>query len=270
MRTYAVTSGKGGVGKTNLTANLAIAMADRGQRVVAFDADIGLANLDVILGARAPFKLQHVVSREKRLLEILTPGPGGIRFIAGGSGIESLVMLDGSAGDQFLNELGTLESQTDVLIFDTAAGIDENVMTFLSASDEVLLVATPDPASLADAYATAKALVMRKPGATIKVLMNQVDDEAHARSVYAKLTSIAQQFLGRPLGYAGFVRLDLRAVHCIRQRTPFILAEPSCAASQDVKRLAASLLGEPKAVVEFSLAERFRNLFGGRLVRKTA
>ncbi len=266
MRTLAVTSGKGGVGKTNLSANLAIAFAERNLRVMVIDGDIGLANLDVILGVRSPLKLQHAITREKTLAEVIQDGPGGIKFIAGGSGIESLIRLDGPSGNQFLSELSDLECVTDVLVFDTGAGIDENVMNFLTVADEVLLIVTPDPASLADAYATAKALIMRKPMAVIKVILNMVDDETQAKAVHAKLTSVAQEFLGRPLSYVGSVRIDPKATKFIRKRQPFLLGDRDLSASKDVIQIAGALLGDPYKPAELSFADRLRGLlsFGRR------
>ncbi len=267
MKTYAVTSGKGGVGKTNLSANLAISLAERDQRVVIFDADIGLANLDVILGVRTPYKLQHVLTNQKLLSEVITQGPGGIKFVAGGSGIESLVQMDGPAGEVFLQELHALEMNTDYLIFDTGAGLDENVMKFLSTADEILLVITPDPASMTDSYATAKAIFKRKPMASVKVIMNMVEDEAEARAVCARVSSVCQEFIGRSLEYAGCVRMDPRATDFIRKREPFVLGNPALAASQDVKAIAAHLLGEPVRISTQSFTERLRDLFRTKLPR---
>ena len=261
MKTYAVTSGKGGVGKTNISANLAIALAERSQKVLVFDADIGLANLDVILGIKCPYKLQHVLMNEKRLSEIIQKGPGGIQFVAGGSGIESLVEMDGPAGDIFLSELVQIEEENDILIFDTGAGLDENVMKFLSVADEILLVITPDPASMTDSYATAKAIFKRKPMASIKVIMNMVDDEAEAKAVYARMNSVCQEFIGRSLGFAGYVRMDSKATAYIRQRKPFIIGDPRLDASQDVARMAARLLGDVYIASGQSLADRIRNLY---------
>lgn len=261
MRTIAVTSGKGGVGKTNLSANLAIAFAQKGLRTLVFDADLGLANLDVVLGTRAPFTLQNVMSGEKSLAEIVCQGPGGIQFIAGGSGVQALVNLAGEQLDGFLVQLAELETSTDVLIFDTGAGIDANTMTFLEAADDVLLVTTPDPASITDAYATAKTLYSSKPSAQVRVVMNMVADEAQARAVYAKLFSIAQQFLDKTVHYAGHVRQDPVAVACIRKRQPFLLGDPHCAASRDVAALASGLLGQSYTPAGDSLVDRLRNVF---------
>lgn len=262
MRTIAVTSGKGGVGKTNLSANLGIQLARKGRRVVIFDADLGLANLDVVLGVPATYTLQHVLSGERTLTQVLTDGPAGVRFIAGGSGVEALVNLSGPQLERFLSELAELERSTDILIFDTGAGIDGNVMTFLQAADETLLICTPDPASITDAYATAKALWTRRPDATVRVILNMVLDDAHAKAVYTKLRMITEQFLGKSLLYGGHVRQDNRALECIRKRRPFSLVNPALPASQDVTAIASGLLGMDHEPTKVSLANKFRALFG--------
>ena len=264
MRTIAVTSGKGGVGKSNLSANLAIALADRGQRVIIFDADIGLANLDVVLGMPAKGTLQQVVSGEKRLADAIADGPGGIKFLGGGSGIETMLKLSGRAGEAFLDEVSDLEKSYDFLIFDTGAGIDANVMTFLGAADEALVVITPDPASLTDGYATIKAILIGDKKVPVQVLMNMVDGEAQAKAVFARLTSISQQFLGVPLTLAGYIRTDPKAAHYVRLRKPWVLADPHLPASKDVMQLAATLLGEATAhryEETLSFTDRLRSLF---------
>ena len=263
MKVIAITSGKGGVGKTSLSANLAIALAGRDQRVTVFDADIGLANLDVMLGRPAKGTLQEVISGAKTIAEVIQDGPGGIKFVGGGSGIETMINLTGRAGDAFLREIAELEKSTDFLIFDTGAGIDANVMTFLTAASEVLVVVSPDPASLTDGYATAKAIITTDPNMTVKILMNMVDDEAQAKAVFARLTSISQQFVGVPLGFAGYVRVDPKAARCVRQRKPWVLVDPHFPASRDVDRIAAEILGEvvAKEAEVISFSERLRGIF---------
>ena len=155
----------------------------------------------------------------------------------------------------------------DFLIFDTGAGIDNSVMTFLMAADEILLVATPDPASITDAYAIAKALWTKRPTATMKVILNMVNDEAHAQAVFSKLRSITEQFLGKSLEFAGYVRFDPKAVEFIRKRRPFSLNAPGIPASQDISVIASRLLGESTGRKSLSLVESFRGLFG---LKKTA
>jgi flagellar biosynthesis protein FlhG len=257
------------VGKTNTSCNLGIQFAKAGYRVLLFDADLGLANIDVVLGVRAEFTLQHVLSGEKTLRQIVQEGPGGVQFIAGGSGVEAMVNLSGPQLDRFLTELAELERQTDILIFDTGAGIDGTVMTFLQAADETLLIATPDPASITDAYATAKALWARRPDATIRVILNMVSDDAQAKAVFAKLRSIAEQFLNRTLLYGGHIRQDNRALEWIRKRKPYSYADPKLPPSQDVAAIAASLLGQDFQKQEMSLGEKLRYMLGLNM-RRTA
>lgn len=267
MRTIAVTSGKGGVGKSNLSSNLGIAFAERGKRVVVFDADLGLANVDVILGARAPYTLQHVISGEKSLAEIVTSGPGGIGFVAGGSGVESLINLSGPQLERFLMEIEGLSSDTDVLIFDTGAGVDDSVMAFCEAADEAIVVATPDPASIADAYATIKTLYSRKPNAKIHVVMNMAPNHGVGEATFERLNSVAQQFLQKKLSHLGNVRQDSAVVDCVRKRKPFVVEAPGCNASQDVKSIAMRLLGHVVENHSTSFGERLKSVFGLGLKR---
>ncbi|MFY9234073.1 MAG: MinD/ParA family protein [Fimbriimonadaceae bacterium] len=261
MRTIAVTSGKGGVGKTNISANVGLALAQKGKRVVIFDADLGLANLDVVLGTKAQYALHDCLGGEKKLVEIVTHGPGGIQFIAGGSGVEALVNLNSTQLERFLTELQDFSQFTDIMIFDTGAGIDQTVMAFLQASDETLLVITPDPASITDAYATAKLLFSHKPEAVVRVVLNQVFDEAQARAVYSKVNGIAQQFLGKHLIFGGYIRHDLRALQCIRKRQPYVIGDPLAPASQDVFSVAAGLLGHEHTPEREGFVNRLRNVF---------
>lgn len=263
MRSIAITSGKGGVGKTNISANLSVALARHRQRVVVFDADIGLANLDVVLGCKVESTLQNVLSGDKTLSQVLHPGPGGIRFVPGGSGIEALFNLNDHQKERFFDELATLEKDTDILIFDTGAGLDSNVMTFLQAADEVLVVVTPDPASLTDGYATAKALFKENPTADVGLILNMVESQHEAKQVYAHLFSVVQRFLGAHLKYAGCVRMDMGAVTFIRRRVPFIVGDPNLPASVDINRLAAAVLGKATPEGEAGgLITRLRSLFG--------
>ncbi|MCC7231119.1 MAG: MinD/ParA family protein [Fimbriimonadaceae bacterium] len=263
MRLVSVTSGKGGVGKTNISANLGIALSQLGYRVVLFDADLGLANLDVVLGANAEYSLHHALDGNMCLGDVIANGPGGIRFLSGGSGVSKLINVSRKRLQNFLLELSQLETSTDVLIFDTGAGVDQRVLTFLRAADEVLIVVTPDPASIADAYATIKVLLRNKKNANIQILMNQVEHERQAEVIYRKLNDIAGHFLEANLSYTGSIRHDSEIVPFIRARHPFVTADPRLRASKDIV-MVAKTIAKRTSVYEDSqpLISRLEEAFG--------
>jgi len=242
MRTLAITSGKGGVGKTSLTANLCIALAAAGKRVIAFDGDLGLANLDIVLGVSTDLTLQHVVAEQKTLAEVVVEGPGGIGFIAGGSAIHTLLHAGPKRMGTFLSQMERLSSKTDYLLIDTSSGIDSKVLTFLSLADEVLLVTTPEPASITDAYAVAKLLFKKRPNAIVKVLVNMVQFPDEAKCVFNALQTVSQQFLDKQFNYLGHVRADPSVSQSTRMRAPFLITAPNGIASMDVRMLASHLI----------------------------
>ena len=215
MRTIAITSGKGGVGKTALAINLGCALSEAGQRVVLFDADLQLANLDVALGIESEYSLQQVVSGERSLTEVLTSGPMGMRIVTGGSGVSTLMHAGPQRLARFMCQLDDLAETTDFLIFDTAAGLDNRVFAFLKRADEVLVVLTPEPASVTDAYAIIKVLFRRKPDAMVRALVNRASSEKVAKATYRALKSTVRSFLNRDLLYAGCVYRD----ECIERAT---------------------------------------------------
>lgn len=263
MRVISVTSGKGGVGKTNLSANLGISLSQFGYRVLVFDADLGLANLDVVLGTSAEYSLHHALDGNLCLAEVIANGPGGVRFVSGGSGLSKMINVSRKRLQNFLMELTQLEESTDVLIFDTGAGVDQRVLTFLRAADEVVLVVTPDPASVTDAYATIKVLMRNQKNANIQVLMNQVESERQGEAIYRKLSDVASHFLEADLTYLGSVRQDPEIVHWIRLRQPFVLADPKMKASRDVLDIAKALGSRAKLYDDAGhLAERLELAFG--------
>lgn len=263
MRILSVTSGKGGVGKTNLSANLGISLSQFGYRVLVFDADLGLANLDVVLGTSAEYSLHHALDGSLCLAEVIANGPGGIRFVSGGSGISKLINCSKKRLQNFLMELTQLEESTDVLIFDTGAGVDQRVLTFLRAADEVVVVVTPDPASVTDAYATMKILLRNQKDANIQILMNQVESERQGEAIYRKLNEIASHFLDANLTYLGSVRQDAEISQWVRLRQPFVLADPKLRASRDVLDIAKAI-GNRTSMFDAAghLGERLQSAFG--------
>lgn len=227
MRAIAVTGGKGGVGKTTLASGIAIGLAQEGASTVIFDADLALANLDVVLGLRSEFTLQHVVNDEKTLREILHEGPAGVRVATGASGVGALMNAGPKRLRKFFAQVFAIEDETDFLIFDTGSGIDRRVMAFLKAADDVIVVITPDPTSLTDGYATIKQLHRTQKDASIYVVVNMVDNEKEATAAFNALQTIVKQFLKREVQFLGFVPRDASAAKLIRQRKPYILEEPN-------------------------------------------
>ncbi len=244
MRTITVTSGKGGVGKTTVACNLAVSLAQLGMRPVLFDADLQLANVDVALGITSPYNLQHVVAGERTLAEILAPGPAGIKVISGGSAIPALMSAGPKKLGLFIDQLVDLAPSHDILIFDTAAGLDSRVITFMKLSQEIILVTTPDPTSVTDAYATIKTAHRRLKNPDIRVIVNQVSGEREGRQVFDVLQSITHSYLGKNLSYVGSVRQDFQAAQSIRKRRPVVLSAPNSWSAQDIKDLARMLRSE--------------------------
>ena len=198
-RVITVTSGKGGVGKSNISVNLAIALSRLGNRVIIFDADFGLANVEVMLGIRPGYNLADLMFKGKSLSDIITVGPENIGFISGGSGIQELTNLTRDQIIYLIQKLVELDEKADIVIIDTGAGISDSVMEFIAASTEVLLVATPEPTSLTDAYALLKALNRRTDisvqDMVIKMVANRVDSHAEGMELYNKLNLVVSKFL---------------------------------------------------------------------------
>jgi flagellar biosynthesis protein FlhG len=240
-RSIAVTSGKGGVGKTNLTTNLALALAQRKYRVLVLDADLGLANVDIAMGLIPKYNLVHVVKGEKTLEDVIVTGPLGVSIIASGSGIFELANLDDRRRIRLLESLATLKSRFDWLLIDTSAGLGRNVLGFVLAADEVLVVTTPEPTALADAYSMIKVIFQRNPSAQVRLVVNMARDEVEAREVADKVTVLAHRFLGavvRPLGY---VLKDAHVGEAVREQNPLVMLYPNAPAARCFHNLAQQL-----------------------------
>lgn len=218
IRVLSVTSGKGGVGKSNVVSNLAIALAMQGKKVLIIDADLGLGNLDVLLGLSPVYNLNHVLNGEKGLIDILIEGPAGIKIIPAGSGIQELTSLGQHEKLKLLDELDMLEEQFDFLIVDTEAGISENVTYFTVAAQEIIVVVTPEPTSITDVYALIKLLATRYSEHHFKVLVNMAKDSEDALEVFRKLANVAGRFLDISLDYLGCVVKDEKVIEAVKRQ----------------------------------------------------
>ncbi len=240
-----VTSGKGGVGKSNFTVNFALELAKRGSRVLIIDADFGLSNIDVILGIVPKYDLSYVVRRERSLEEVITETPDGVKFISGGSGVSDLLSLGGSEIEYVLEELAALDDIADVVIFDTGAGINENNIRLIGASDEVILVTTPEPPAIVDAYAVAKTLFGSQTQSKVRLVINKAESEEEAQRIINNFLNVSKNYLGAKIEKLGFITEDSSVVKAVKTQKPFVLSFPSSAAARNVAAIAESFLELP-------------------------
>jgi flagellar biosynthesis protein FlhG len=240
-RTIAVTSGKGGVGKTSIAVGLAIALARRGSSVTVLDADLGLANINVILGIIPKFNLYHVIKGKKKLKDILIEVPEGIKIIAGASGFHQLANLDNRQREEFISALGELEND-DFLVVDTGAGVSQNVISFVVAADEVVVVTTPEPTAITDAYGIIKSIASQTPDKVIKLIVNRVQSVSEGRRVAQRVINIAGQFLNIKVEDLGFVFDDGMVPKSVRNQKPFIVTYPKSKASGCIMSIADRLM----------------------------
>jgi flagellar biosynthesis protein FlhG len=260
MLTLCITSGKGGVGKTTLSINLGLAMVAAGRRVLLLDGDLGLANLNVMLGIMPRFTIQDVVRGERTLSQIVTPTAYGLDLIAGGSGIAELADLDTQSRDHFLKGFDRL-SGYDVLIVDTGAGIGENVIRFIMACDETLIVTTPHPTSLTDAYGVIKTVLSRESRA-LKLVVNTVNSENDARVVASRLIGVTDKFMKGSLTGIGYVPRDPLIERSILAQKPHLALNPTAASAQCIREIAKRLLGLPDDDPGHGFGRFLRRLMG--------
>lgn len=246
-RVITVTSGKGGVGKSSVAVNLAIALARLGKRVVVLDADFGLANIEVMLGVRPKFNLADLMFRAKSIKDIITTGPEGIGFISGGSGIQEMTNLTKEQVINLSARLGELDELADIVIIDTGAGISSTVMEFVMASNEILLVATPEPTSITDAYALLKTLNKKtafvKENSKVQLVANRVKNTDEGLELYQKLNLVVERFLDINLTYLGSVPQDNSVVKSVMMQKPVSVAFPDSTSCKAINAMAGRIMG---------------------------
>lgn len=255
-RVITITSGKGGVGKSNVAVNLAVQMQNMGKQVLVFDADFGLANIEVMFGAIPKYNLGDVIYHGKGIQEIISEGPLGVGFISGGTGVAGLNELTQSQILYLTKSLAELDEMADVIIIDTGAGISNHVLEFVMASQEVILVTTPEPSSLTDSYSLLKTLYKNprfsRENTRISVLANRVNSTEEGRNVYDKLNSVVTQFLKGDIQFAGVIPQDSALEKAVRQQKTVSLNAPSSKSARAFEVMASNILNNEQKQVRIS------------------
>jgi flagellar biosynthesis protein FlhG len=243
-RSLLFTSGKGGVGTSNLALNLAIALGEYGRRVVLVDADLGLANIDLLCGLVPATDLGDVLAGDCSLVDAIVTGPGDIRIVPGAHGMRTLVDVLGSGPGRLVAELAELEAGADFLLVDAGSGLGPGIATLAAAAEQVVVVTTPEPTSVADAHAVLGRFRRLSGPSRLRAVVNQAASSAEAADVLARLSASSRQFLGTVVTGLGYVRSDPHVPMAVRMRRPFVRAYPSSIASRGVRRLARDLIEE--------------------------
>lgn len=251
-----VTSGKGGVGKSNLAVNLGIALSESGYEVAVADMDLGLANVNVITNSTPDYNLLDVLKGRREISDVLQEAPGGISILSGASGEEELANLSGDQCRNFVDQLQELDRLVDILIVDTSAGLSERVMQFVNAADRTLLVTTPEPTAVTDAYAIIKSALRDPPRPSMNLVINRADSIMEGKNVAEKMKRVGEEFLDVPIRVLGYMTEDDAVTRAVRQRRPFYLEYPESRVAQCLNHIQSRLmegtdLQEPGGVGNF-------------------
>lgn len=269
-RVITVTSGKGGVGKSNTSINLAIQFRKMGKRVIILDADFGLANIEIMFGAVPKHNLCDLIYQGKRITDIITWGPMEVGFISGGSGIAGMSNLNREYLNYIIQNLAQLDTIADIIIVDTGAGISDAVLEFLVASGEILLVTTPEPTSITDSYSLLKALYRHQrfdaDATKVKLIANRVSKESEGKILYDKLNAVVERYLKVPILYLGCVPEDAQLSRSVMQQTPVSLHNPGAKSTLAYERIAGRLLDktEEERQPKRGMAAFFSHIIAGR------
>ena len=262
-RVIAITSGKGGVGKTSLAVNLAVALQLAGQRVMLIDSDIGMANVNLLMGSVTNRSLIDLLDDEVELEDVVEDGVAGVKYISGVAAIEAALSLNRAEQRKLHKKLGRCSDLANIIIIDTGAGLNRNVIEFILASEEVLLITTPEPTALADAYAVIKAYTTYTERCNIKLVVNRIHDEEECEDVDEKINQTTKKFLGMSIDCLGYIYEDRAVLEAVHKQEPFIIANPKSSASRCVEELAKSLLsGERMGSVSRGWRAFLDRLFG--------
>ena len=263
IRVVSVASGKGGVGKSIISVNLAIALSRLGVRVLVVDADFGLANIDIMLGVTSKYNISHFLRGEKELHEIIQLGHEGVRFISGGSGINELLNMDEDQLAGLLNSLVQLDAPIDFIIIDNGAGINDNILQMILASSETIVITTPEPTAILDAYALVKTILKRDNSYPMHLLVNKCDNKREAQRVQEGFIEVIGRHLGKSIDPLGIIMYDHEVPSSIKRQIPITVGAPECATSQSINQISRSLIDLPgeKASEKF-LSKFFYRMLG--------
>ncbi|MFH1982222.1 MAG: MinD/ParA family protein [Pseudomonadota bacterium] len=248
-RVVSVTSGKGGVGKTNIVANLAFTMCTAGLRVLVLDADLGLGNVDVLLGKAPRYNLSHVINGEKRVADILVTGPGGMQILPASSGIQDITALTPAQRMRLITSLDAVMDTADILLIDTAAGISSNVMYFNVSAHDIVVLVTPEPTAITDAYALMKVMRLKYGEDRFNVVVNMAASEREGEEVFRQLDLVSRRFLDISMEYCGSVMRDQALVTAVRRQSLVCDVNPEAPASRSIRALADVIVAMPAPVV---------------------
>ena len=260
-RVMSITSGKGGVGKTICVANLAVVMAKRGYRVLVIDADLGLANIDLHFGVNPKFNMNHFFSGDKELEEILVEATEGIMILPAGSGIQQYTHLNSSQKNRLMEEIDLLHGRFDVVLIDTEAGISENVTYFILAAQEIIVVTTPEPTAISDAYALMKLLSTMFNEKRFKLIVNSVVSENDALDAYQKLTLVSSRFIDISIDFLGAIPMDKRFIDSVRKQTTMVELFPKAKPTLAFEKLVENIdLNSEKQAQKGSMQFFWKNM----------
>ncbi|MBE6071772.1 MAG: MinD/ParA family protein [Clostridium butyricum] len=243
MKIITVTSGKGGVGKSNFVVNLAVTLQKKGKKVLIFDADLGMGNDDVLLGLYPKYNIFDIIFTTKKIEDIIIEGPCGISLIPGGSGLNKVQELDEKEKQLFLKELDSIE-EYDYLLMDTGAGVSKDILSFISASEELIVITTPEPTSLTDAYSLIKATDHFKLQTKAKIVVNRAFTKEEGQETFNKMLRAVSRFLEIDIDYLGCILDDRKLVQSVRAQKPFVLLYPNCDATKNIEEIAKKIIGE--------------------------
>lgn len=241
-RVIAVTSGKGGVGKSNFAVNFALSLMEKGQKVVILDLDLGMANIDILLGLTPSYNLLDMIEGEQSIWDIMEMGPNGLEYIAGGTGFQDILQLDEGSLQQFFLQLSSLQGYADTVILDTGAGVSNESLRFILAADEVFLITTPEPTAITDGYSMLKILYAKQPSIKVRLVTNRVQSYREGKMVANKIKTVAENFLGMNVGYLGYLQEDSQVMLAVKKQRPYVLAYPNSTATIGMKDMAAAYL----------------------------